>query len=67
MLIRRNERETVLQCDGGTRGNGCMVVFYADTGDLAEARLMAEAEGWAEGLTDEHTVEDYCPTHAPRA
>lgn len=60
-MVRQNEREVVLQCDACVAG-----VFYADTTDLIEARLMADAHGWKYGLDDAHTVEDYCPKCVPK-
>ena len=66
MVIRQNEREVVLQCDGGGDASvGCENVFYADTPDVAEARLMADADGWAEGVDDKDQVSDYCPKCNP--
>jgi hypothetical protein len=64
MIIRENAREVVLQCDGCTV-NGCESVFYADTAGREEARLMAEAHGWAFGLDDDHDAFDYCPKCKP--
>ena len=60
MMVRKNDREIVLQCDE------CGEVFYADSTDIAAARLMADAHGWKYGLDDEHTVTDYCPKCAPK-
>ena len=54
MLIRSNPREVVLQCDGGSGLDSCLVVYYADTSDVAEARLLAEAEGWTLRPDDEN-------------
>jgi hypothetical protein len=66
MIVRNNAHETVLQCDGGDDFDGCLSVFYADTPELAEARLRAEAEGWKEGRDDADAVFDYCPKCAPK-